>query len=59
MSQAPKCTLEEIKTYYEEPWAARIQNEMITDYDLQFASKHYSNVIYQWDMVLKVRKKND
>lgn len=41
---------------YDEPWLSRIQNDLVTNYDLQFASKHYTNVISQWNIVLRVRK---
>jgi hypothetical protein len=42
--------------YYDEPWATRIKNQTITSYDLQFAAAHYTNVIFQWDIELRVRK---
>jgi hypothetical protein len=48
--------LEKITPYYDEPWGSRLANAMVTKYDLEFASQHYTNVIYQWDMVLRVRK---
>lgn len=48
--------LVEATASYDEPWLSRIQNNLITNYDLQFASKHYTNVISQWNIVLKVRK---
>lgn len=48
--------LEQSKPFYDEPWGSRLQNGLVTSYDLKFAADHYTNVIYQWEMILRVRK---
>lgn len=48
--------LEKSQPYYDEPWATRIKNNLVTGYDLKFAANHYTNVITQWDITLRVRK---
>lgn len=51
--------LEKAIPAYDEPWASRIKNNLIANFDLQFASAHYTNAIVQWDMTLRVRKSNN
>lgn len=48
--------LERATPYYDEPWGERIKNGLVTNYDLNFSGQHYNNVIYQWDILLRVRK---
>lgn len=49
--------LEKAEPSFDEPWASRIQNNLVAPCDLNFAANHYTNCIVQWDMVLRVRKK--
>jgi hypothetical protein len=48
--------LESANPSFDEPWASRIRHNLVSSYDLQFASHHYTNCIVQWDIVLSVRK---
>lgn len=48
--------LKEAKPSYDEPWASRLNNGLCLVEDLEFASRHYTNCIAQWDIVLQVRK---
>jgi len=50
--------LEKAQPIFDEPWASRIKNNVVTSFDLDFASKHYSNVIVEWDIALRVRKES-
>lgn len=48
--------LEKAVPSFDEPWASRIKNNLVAQYDLNFAANHYTNSIVQWDIVLRVRK---
>jgi len=48
--------IEKAQPHFDEPWSSRLRNNLITRYDLDFAVGHYTNVILQWDIVLRVRK---
>jgi len=48
--------LEKAAPSFDEPWASRIQNNLVAQYDLNFAASHYTNAIVQWDIILRVRK---
>lgn len=48
--------LEKAVPSFDEPWSSRIKNELIAQYDLNFAASHYNNAIVQWDIILRVRK---
>jgi predicted SAM-dependent methyltransferase len=51
--------LEKAVPSFDEPWASRIQNNLVAQYDLNFAANHYTNAIVQWDIVLRVRKERN
>lgn len=41
---------------FDEPWASRIRHGVAQQHDLEFAARHYTNVITEWHIVLEVRK---
>ncbi len=41
---------------YDEPWKSKIEQNQISKQDLEFALKHYRNIVYQIDFELVVKK---